>query len=581
MLKTIKRLLEFSGAQKSNMIQSFIYCVIFTIFEALPIAAIIYSLNSVITAKENGSQITMKTIIIAFLIMLIHVIGKIVFGFISDDKNKMACFNMCAEKRIEIGDRLKRMPMGYFSSNRLGEIASAVTTTINDIEFESGNILSNIVVGLVHAVLITIMISFFDWRIGIISICAILLGVFVNNILQSKGVSVSSKRQEAQSGLVTGVLEYIQGMAVIKSFGLGEKSNREVDSAIEESYKRNIILEETFIKLIALYQFIFKVAGCAMIIVACYLLTRGQFTLSSTLMIIISSFVMYSQIEVAGSTSSLLNMMNSSMDKIDRIDRIPFMDEKGRDINTKNYTIEFKNVSFSYDSRKILDNINLKIRQNTTVAILGPSGGGKTTLCNLIARFWDVDEGKIMLGGYNVKEYTFESLLKNISMVFQNVYLFKDTILNNIKFGRPEATMEEVIEAAKKACCHGFISELSDGYNTMIGEGGCSLSGGEKQRISIARAILKDAPIIILDEATSSVDPENEKQLHTAIEELTKNRTVIMIAHRLSTVKNADNILVLNKGHIVEEGKHEELIRKEGIYSEFIKVREKAVGWSL
>ena len=214
-------------------------------------------------------------------------------------------------------------------------------------------------------------------------------------------------------------------------------------------------------------------------------------------------------------------------------------------------------------------------------AIVGPSGGGKSTICNLISRLWDVDEGEVLLGGHNVKEYTCESLMKNISIVFQNVYLFQDTILNNIKFGHPDATMEEVIASAKKACCHDFIMELPDGYDTMIGEGGSSLSGGQKQRISIARAILKDAPIIILDEATSSVDPENENKLQSAIEELTKNKTVIMIAHRLSTVRNADKIFVLSGGHIVQSGRHEDLIKEDGIYNEFINVRKKAIGWSI
>lgn len=581
MIKTLKRLLEFSGKHKEDMIQSFIYSVIFTIFEALSIPAIVYSLNSIIEARENGSQITIKTIIIAFLFMFISLSGKILFGYISNSKNSIAAFNMCADKRIEIGDRLKRMPMGYFSANRLGEIASSVTTTISDIEHQAGHILSNVIVGIVHAFVIAIIISFFDLRIGIISICAIFIGLYVNWILQKKSIAVSPKRQEAQSMLVTAVLEYIQGIAVIKAFGLGEKSNRAVDYAIEESRRRNMGLEEVFTKLISLYKYVFKIAACVMLMMGCYLFIGGKFSLINTLMIIVSSFVIYSQIEAAGSTSALLRMMDSSMDKVAAVEEIPLMDEKGTDINPKNYNIEFRKVSFSYDTRKILDDINLTIPENTTVAIVAPSGGGKSTICNLIARFWDVDEGKITLGGYDVKEYTCESLLKNISMVFQKVYLFQDSILNNIKFGSPEATREEVIEAAKKACCHEFISNLSDGYNTIIGEGGGSLSGGEKQRISIARAILKDAPIIILDEATSSVDPENERELQYAIDELTKHKTVIMIAHRLSTVKNADNIFVLSGGHIVQQGKHEKLITEKGIYSEFVQVRRKAVGWSL
>lgn len=581
MLKTINRLLKFSGKYKKDLIISFVYSIILTIFEALTIFAIVYSLHSIIVATNNGSHISYKNIIIAFLIMLSSVGGKIIFAYLSNQKNNIACFNMCSVKRIEIGDRLKRIPMGYFSNNRLGEITSAVTTTIDDIENQSGHILSNIVVGTVHSIIIAFMISFFDWRIGIISISAILLGLLVNSILQKRSISISPKRQEAQSNLVTAILEYIKGIAVIKSFGMGDAPNKAVDKAINESCKRNLILEETFIKLIALYLYIFKVASCSMIMLAIHLFMGGDFTLLNTLMMIISSFVVFAQIEAAGNSSSLLRLVDSSMDKIEKVQKTPLIDEKGKDIKPSNYNMEFKDVTFSYDSRKILDNISLKIKENTTVAIVGPSGGGKSTICNLIARFWDVDKGEVLVGGHNVKDYTCESLLNNISMVFQNVYLFQDTILNNIKFGRPEATMEQVVEAAKKACCHEFISELPEGYNTVIGEGGSSLSGGEKQRISIARAILKDSPIIILDEATSSVDPENEKQIQNAIEELTRHKTVIMIAHRLTTVKNADNIFVLSNGHIIQEGKHHELIKVPGLYVDFINARKKAVGWNL
>ncbi|WP_053956416.1 ABC transporter ATP-binding protein [Inediibacterium massiliense] len=581
MLKTVKRLLNFAGKYKNKLIQSIIIQVIYSICEAIPILVILYSLNCIIMAKEQGTNITMKTIGVAFFMMLISVIGRIVFGYVGNSKISMGCFYMCSDKRIEIGDRLKRMPMGYFNKNRLGEIASTVTTTIGDIEVMTGDAMTNVIVGIVHAVVITMMITFFNWKIGALSISAIVLGLFVNSILQKKSMAISPKRQQAQRGLVTAILEYIQGIAVIKSYGLGEKSNRAVDEAIEESRNRNIRLESIFTKLGAIYSYIFKIASCGMILLAGYLFRGEELLLIHTLGVIISSFVTYSYIETIGINTSILQLIDSSINKIEEVEHTPLMDENGTEIQPNNYNIEFKNVSFSYDTRKIIDHISLTIPQNTTVAIVGPSGGGKSTLCNLIARFWDVDEGEVLLGGHNVKEYTGESLLKNISMVFQNVYLFQDSIVNNIKFGRPEATMEEVIAAAKKARCHEFIMNLPNGYDTVIGEGGGSLSGGEKQRISIARAILKDAPIIILDEATSSVDPENEQQLQRAIEELTKQKTVIMIAHRLSTVRNADRIFVLSSGRIVEEGKHEELMEQNGIYHEFIQIRRKAIGWNL
>jgi ATP-binding cassette subfamily B protein len=279
--------------------------------------------------------------------------------------------------------------------------------------------------------------------------------------------------------------------------------------------------------------------------------------------------------------SSLLRTIDVSIDRVGEIHKTPVMDETGSAVTPQRFDIEFKNVGFSYDRKKIIDNVSFKIPQGTTTAVVGPSGGGKTTLCNLMARFWDVDDGAVTLGGKNVKDYTLDSLLSNISMVFQNVYLFNDTIANNIKFGKPDATMDEVVEAAKKACCHEFIAALPDGYDTVIGEGGATVSGGEKQRISIARAMLKDAPIIILDEATANVDPENESKLQAAIAELTRNKTIVMIAHRLKTVRSADQILVVDDGKIVQRGTHDELVKTPGIYADFIGVRRKAIGWKL
>ena len=279
--------------------------------------------------------------------------------------------------------------------------------------------------------------------------------------------------------------------------------------------------------------------------------------------------------------ASLLQMLAASMDTANSIDDTPVMDEKGADITPKSNEIVFDKVDFSYADRKILDQVSFTITEKTTTAIVGPSGAGKTTMCNLIARFWDVNAGKITIGGTDVRDFKLDSLMKNISMVFQSVYLFADTIENNIKFGCPDATHEQVVEAAKKACCHNFISALPDGYDTVIGEGGGTLSGGEKQRISIARAMLKDAPIIILDEATSSVDPENEDELQRAIEALTHDKTIIMIAHRLKTVRNADQILVLDNAHIVQRGTHAELIQQKGLYADFVSARQEAIDWKL
>ena len=326
---------------------------------------------------------------------------------------------------------------------------------------------------------------------------------------------------------------------------------------------------------------VFKFARFAILIVSPYLLMNGETTPEKCLLLIVASFMIYTTVELAGSTAAVARVVDASLDRLDSISKMPLLDEYGTDFAPKTYDITVSNVSFAYDENEVIRNVSFSVPQGTSCAVVGPSGSGKTTLCSLIARFWDVNEGEILLGGINVKDYTCDSLLKNFSIVFQKVYLFEDTIENNILFGKPQATREEMILAAKKACCHDFISALPDGYDTKVGEGGANLSGGEKQRISIARAILKDAPVIILDEATASVDPENEQELQQAISELTKNKTLLMIAHRLNTVREADQILVLDDGQIVQKGKHLELMHQEGLYRRFVEIRENAIGWEL
>lgn len=298
-------------------------------------------------------------------------------------------------------------------------------------------------------------------------------------------------------------------------------------------------------------------------------------------MLYISSFIVYASLETAGNYSALLRVIDASVDRAQEILSAPQMDLSGEVLTPENRNIGAGNIAFSYDQRRIIDGISLQIPEKTTTAIVGPSGGGKTTLVNLLARFWDVDEGQVTLGGRNVKDYDMDSLMKNFSFVFQNVFLFHDTIANNIRFGQPEAPMEAVIEAAKKACCHDFIMTLPDGYDTLIGEGGASLSGGERQRISIARAMMKDAPVIFLDEATANVDPENENELISAIHALTSEKTVIMIAHRLKTVEHANQILVVDHGRIVQQGTHAQLMQQEGIYRHFVSEQREAASWKV
>ena len=368
---------------------------------------------------------------------------------------------------------------------------------------------------------------------------------------------------------------------MVKSFHLSGKGDKKVQEALEFNRKSNLDMEKLMTPYTIFQELALQVAGVCMMFTAVFCWHSGTMPLAKALMCIVMSFLVFGQIKLFGMGISMLRLSSASIDRTLETEKMEQMDENGAPLSPNRHDITFDNVHFSYKNREILHGISVKLPDKTTTAIIGPSGSGKTTLCNLVARFWDVDSGSVQIGGKDVRDYTLESLMDQISMVFQTVYLFADTIENNIKFGKPEATHAEVVAAAKKACCDEFIDALPDGYNTVVGEGGASLSGGEQQRISIARAMLKDAPIIILDEATANVDPEKEDRLQKAIEALTRNKTIIMIAHRLKTVRNADQILVVDDGKIVQNGKHEDLIGQKGIYADFILGRKEAIGWKL
>ncbi len=580
MIKLFQRLLHFSGRQKKLIVLSLSAHLISSFFEMLPILAVLTVLSGILR-RISGGEMSENTILLSLGIMILSVIGRIIFVNISANARTLGSFAFCAEKRRELGERLKKAPMGYFNKNRIGDITAAITTTLGDLEQQSVMIMENVIGGFIHAGVIGIWLLVYEPRIGLISFAGLAVALIVYSFIEKVGKKYAPRRQAAQAGLVTAILEYVQGMGVVKAFGLALTSGKAVDSAIEESREANIVLEKAFSKMTALYQTVFKFARAAILVFSFYLLVLDAITAEKCLLLLVSSFMIYSAVEVAGSLSSVARAVEASLDRLDNIMNIPSLDEHGEDLKPEHYGIELKNVSFGYDEKKILHHINLNIPQSTSCAVVGPSGSGKTTLVSLISRFWDVNEGRITLGGRDVREYTSDSLLRNFAIVFQNVYLFEDTIENNIRFGKPDADEEDVISAAKKACCHDFITALPDGYKTRLGEGGSSLSGGEKQRISIARAILKDAPIIILDEATASVDPENEKELQKAIAELTKNKTLIMIAHRLSTVRAADQIIVLENGAIVQRGTHKELMEKDGLYRHFVDMRSRAIGWRL
>ena len=580
MIKMFRRLLDFSGTERKRLILSFIFHMCNSVFEMLPIMAVLTVLNGILLSLSNG-YMPVETIWEALGIMLLSILGRILFTNLSAVKRTLGSFSMCSKWRMELGEKLKRVPMGYFNEHRLGDITAAVTTTLGDLETNAVTVMIAVAGGFIHAAGVGIWLLFYEWKIGVLMFIGLFLSLCVYAKTQKAGMKYSPRRQAAQAGLVTGILEYIQGMSVVKAFGLADRSDKSVDAAINESTEANIALEKVFSGLASIFQMIFKFARFAILVVAPYLLMNGEIPPEKCLLLIVASFMIFTTVELAGSTAAVARVVDASLDRLEMISNMPLLDEKGTELVPKTYDITISNISFAYEEKEILHNVSFSVPQGTSCAIVGPSGSGKTTLCSLIARFWDVKDGEILLGGVNVKDYTCDSLLKNFSIVFQRVYLFEDTIENNILFGKPQATKEEMISAAKKACCHDFISALPDGYQTRIGEGGATLSGGEKQRISIARAILKDAPIVILDEATASVDPENERELQQAIAELTKNKTLLMIAHRLNTVREADQILVLENGRIVQRGKHQELIQQEGLYRRFVEIRGNAIGWKL
>lgn len=576
-LKALNKFFEFSGNKnKRKFYFSIVLGVALAFLEALRIPASFVMIRGVLDENVTNSHIMASA-----GIMLFSIIVSIIVKNRSTMLQTEGGYETCANKRIEIAEHMRYLPMGYFNSNSLGYITSVTTNTMESMADVATRVVMMTTQGFLATLLIAIMMLFFDYRIGLIVLVGFGIYLMVNSVLQKKAGSMVHQKDAADSNLVDVILEYIQGMAEIKAYSIVGETNKKLSKAIEECEKMNFGLEVKCIPLMTVQNFITKMLGVLICIVSLYLYTNNSMELSICMMMLVCSFMLYASLDTAGNFSTLLRHVEAGVDKANKILNLETMDVAGMDIQPKNYDIEFENVEFSYEKRKIIDGVSLHLKEGTTTAIVGPSGGGKTTLCNLMARFWDVQKGSVKLGGVDVKKYSIDSLMKNFSFVFQRVYLFEDTIANNIRFGQPEASMEQVIDAAKKACCHDFILKLPNGYDTIIGEGGASLSGGEKQRISIARAIMKDAPIIILDEATANVDPENEKDLVKAIDALTKEKTIIMIAHRLKTVRNADNILVVDQGKIVEQGKHEQLIQQNGIYKRFINTRELAVGWKL
>ena len=577
MFEILLKFIRFSGKENGDKFKlSIVLGVIEALAAAMKIPAIMYILIGLLN-KEPMEKYIYGSLIIMAISISIGVFCKRYSTILQTEGG----YNASAFTRIKIAKHLRYLPMGYFNSNSIGEISSVTTNTMEIL----GDIATRVVMlttqGILETSMIILMLLIFDLRIGLVALIGIVVFFIINSMMQRVSKKDSEEKIECDIELINQIMEYLQGISEVKSYNLFGKQSKKLNDANRACEKINTKMEMLFVPYHFLQNITTKITASIIVLLCAYFYINDTMELVYCIGMTISAFMLYSSLECAGTYSSLLHVVSICVDKAEAILKLDTMDIDGEEIEPINHNIELNHVSFSYDKRKIIDDISLFIPEKTTTAIVGPSGGGKSTLCNLIARFWDVDEGSVTLGGINVKDYSMNALMSNFSFVFQNVYLFQDTIENNIKFGSQEASHEEVIEAAKKACCHEFISKLPDGYNTVIGEGGASLSGGEKQRISIARAIMKDAPIVILDEATANVDPENEKDLMDAIEALTKEKTIIMIAHRLKTVRHADQIVVVDKGRIVQRGNHDQLMKEDGIYKRFVDARKKAVSWKL
>ena len=581
MFKTIRRIINWCGEYKGKLYVGFLFTFLSHIFAAMPVMVAAYTVGLLIEAASEKGTLDHRWIGWSILILIGLVLLRFLFDYLRAKFQEAIGYELVARDRLLVGDALKRVSLGYFQQVNTGNILSSITTGLNTLENMGIRMIDNFVGGYLNFLVIFICLLIFCPAASLIALAAAavsFLFLVVISRYSAKNAPVEAKTNQDMTGAI---LEYARGLSVVKSFGQSGASMDALKKAVADSRDIHLKVEWGFIPSNCLHLLALKCGSVGLALAAFVMALHGEMDFSMMLIVVFFSFGIFASLEPISDSAHVLSVIDDALDQLDALKHENYIDSDGKDIQLNAYDIAFKNVDFGYDSRKVLKNVSFQIPEKTSTAIVGPSGSGKSTICNLIARFYDVDHGSVYVGGHNVKEMTCDSLLSNISMVFQNVYLFHDTIRANICFGKPDATEQEMIEAAKKACCHEFIMQLPNGYDTVIGEGGDTLSGGQKQRISIARAMLKDAPIIILDEATASVDPENEHLIQNAITELTKGKTIITIAHRLATIENADQILVVEDGQIVEKGTHQELIQKEGRYQKFVQIRQRAEGWKI
>ena len=581
MLAIMKRILDLAGSFSASSRRSLVVGMTCNVLKAFFMAGM---LAAVWWALENRDRLDAQVALQCLGMLIVSVAGQFVFQYLVDIKMDAEGFHVFRDLRLRVGDRLKGAPMGYFSEQRLSAITATLTTTVHQLEEFMTICMTGLSGGVAMAVAMSLFFLAFAPPVAAITFVGIAVGLVVLEWLRRSSSSVTREVTAAQEDMTDAVIEYARGMAVLRTFASPDEAlaKAKAKASFERKRKADFDQEQAAQGILKLYALVFNLASCGVLFASCALYLTGALPLSWALTLLVAAFMIYGELISANNGAFLTKKIEGELDRVDEVCAVPKQDTMDAPLAPVGFDLAMEDVSFSYDGvRRVIDGVTLSIPEGATCALVGPSGSGKTTLVNLLARFWDVDAGRVALGGVDVREGTAESLLSRISMVFQNVYLFNDTVENNIRFGRPEASHGEVVAAAKRARCHDFIMGLPQGYDTVLEEGGASLSGGERQRVSIARAIMKDAPIVILDEATSSVDPENEHLLMAAIAELARGKTLVTIAHRLNTVRDADQILVLDSGRIVQRGTHEELMREQGIYRRFIELRREAAGWRL
>lgn len=571
MIQTLSKIWSFALNRRAELLRALMFAFLRSAFAAFQLYAVACTIDA-LTGQAN----VQKTAIIAAICALICVVGTYLTSYHEQTATMRAGFFMTADKRISLGKLLRRLPLGFFSVSSTGRVAATLTTTLSGVETASVMTMVGVISGLFNALVLLVFVLFFDVRIGLLAGA----GTIAYLLVVAWQIRVSRKNapslQTALTRLANAALTFFQGIKVTKAFSV-QNGDRELKSAIEGSRSANLLLTNLSMPSQFAAAIVVAIFESAILLFA----VVGNYDAGNTVLLMVFSFMVYGALSQAGSMLSMIGMLDSAISEVEDIECVSPLETFAPQQHPDDNEIVFDHVSFAYGENEVLHDVSFRIPQHSLTALVGPSGSGKTTLCQLIPRFHDATKGKITIGGADIRSIPEEELMRRVSMVFQRVYLFEDTIANNIRFGKPDAADAEVIAAAKAARCHDFIAKLPNGYDTPVGEGGCTLSGGEKQRISIARAMLKDAPIIILDEATSALDAENEQEIIAAIDELTKNKTVIMIAHRMKTVRNADNIIVLKDGKIAQQGRHETLLQQQGIYADFVHAREKAAGWQI